>query len=263
MTPEEREEFIKRLREIKKIPKFKLSMPKFEVQMPKLEIPKFRLQKFKIPDIRLPKIEFPEIDYEKIEEITNNNSKVGWTLTDEMTLIDYLKKDMIGTTKEEKDQYFSNYYYKNDKEHFERMKNNILKNIESKWIELIDDSFESFENDKYKLVIPVLFTVIEGQMSFLFAPDKKFTKIIEIMETKAKNEEYKSKQISLYSVLNSMKDQLFGHAPFSQERKELINRHWVLHGRDNPNEWEKVDALRLFNVISSLQYIKNILKEEQ
>lgn len=219
---------------------------------------------FNVPKLSFPEIEFPEfdIDYERIETITNDNSKYGWTLTGEMSTGDYLEDDLIDVSPKEKDKYFYAYYSKNDWEHFGYMKKEILENIESRWTELIQDCFDSFENDKYKLAIPTLFTIIEGEMSFVFHSHEGSNAIIKLMGTKAENEESKMKQISLYSVVHSMKDQLFGSLSFAEDRNDLINRHRVLHGRDDPSQWQKVDALRLINIISSLQFIKGVLNKE-
>lgn len=285
MTPEEREELLRRIREMEEekkkiIESFTNSIPKIEfpifdlptidfsvLQPQKFEIPKFVLPNFNfsvpvLPSFPFPKIELPEIDYERIKEITNDNSKFGWTLTGEMSLRDYLKDNMNGTSQEEKDTYFSNYYSKNDWEHFGYMKGEILEKIEPRWNDLIQECFDSFENDKYKLVIPTLFTIIEGEMSYVFQSHQGSYNLIQLIEKKAKNEESKMKQIALYSVVHSMQDQLFGSHKFYEERNELINRHWILHGRDEPSQWQKVDAIRLFNVISSLQFIKDILKDK-
>jgi len=237
----------------------------------KFKMSKIRLPSLKISDkvnlkINFPKIKIPEeiaqFDINEIQKIVIKNSQNGWTITEEITYIDYFKEELIDSTKKEQDYYFSNYYYKNEKENFERIKIYILENIESKWTELLKDTFDSFDNNKYKIVIPVLFTLIEGQMSSIFGPYKRYAEILKIIQDKLKNEESEFKKIFLYSVEESIKKHLFVTNWFTEERKEIINRHWVLHGRDDPGKWEKVDALRLYNVISSLQYIKKIFAEE-
>ncbi|WP_223639324.1 hypothetical protein [Planococcus sp. 4-30] len=290
MKFEERNEFAKKIAEIDadrkrlialvtepiRVPAPKIEISSFNLpsidfsvfQPPIIDYPRLAAQlnqitTFKIPDISFPKIEIPEIDYERIEEITNDNSKFGWTLTGEMSLGDYLEDDMIGTSQKEKDDYFYEYYSKNDWKNFGYTKNQIIENIEPRWHDLIQDCFDSFEDDKYKLVIPTLFTIIEGEMSFVFDSPLGSGPIIKMMVTQAENEESKLKQISLYSVVHSMTDGLFGSLSFAKDRNDLVNRHRVLHGRDEPKHWQKVDALRLFNVISSLQFIKDLLNENK
>lgn len=286
MTPEEREEFNKKMSEFSNqhknlIDEFLKSVPKFELPdftfplpnidlpvfpMPKIEIPSFippnfDFSMFQIPNITFPKFEFPEIDYERLEDITNDNSKYGWTLTGEMSLGDYFEDELISLSHEQKDEYFHTYYSKNDWEHYKNMKGLVIDNIEPRWTELIQDCFDSFENDKFRLVIPTLFTIIEGEMSFAFQSHQGSNDLIQLVDKKAKNEKSKLMQISLYSVVSSMKKQLFLSHKFYDDRNGLINRQWILHGRDDPNHWQKVDALRLFNVLSSLQFIKDNLQE--
>lgn len=286
MYSEEKDELLRKLREMemeqkRMVAAFTNPIPKIEIptyslpsidftifQPPKINIPSFSphnidFSVFKIPDISFPKIEIPEIDYKRIQEITNDNSKCGWTLTGEMSLADYLEDDLVGISHEEKDQYFYNYYSKKNWQQFGYMKQEIVEMIEPRWTGLIQECFDSFENDKYKLVIPALFTIVEGEMSHVFQSHKGSRALIILMETQAENEESKMKQISLYSVVHSMKEQLFLSHKFYENRNGLINRHWVLHGRDKPSHWKKEDALRLINIISSLQFIKEIVKEQE
>ena len=285
MTPEEREEFAKRAKEMEQ--QYRAYIDNAMRALPKIEVPRFNLPEidtsflepvrafhsnltgflnqyaeFKIPDISFPKIEFPEIDYDRIKKITDDNSKYGWTLTGEMGMANYLDDDMVGTSQKEKDDYFYEFYSQDDWAYFNHTKESILEYIEPRWHDLIEECFHSFEADRYKLVIPTLFTIIEGEMSYVFKSHQGSRGLIEKMEKRAESEESKLKQIALYSVVHSMDEELFGSHKFNKDRKELINRHWILHGRDKPNEWQKVDALRLINVISSLQFIKEILKEE-
>ncbi|MBT2569339.1 hypothetical protein [Planococcus sp. ISL-110] len=285
MTPEEREEFFRRSRELEA--EYREFIARAANPLPKIEIPKFslpvidtsfipsiklitpeisaylnRYADFKIPDISFPKIEFPEIDYDRIKKITDDNSKYGWTLTGEMGMANYLDDDMVGTSQKEKDDYFYEFYSQDDWAYFNHSKESIVESIEPRWHDLIQECFHSFEADNYKLVIPTLFTIIEGEMSYVFDSHQGSSGLIEKMEKRAGSEESKLKQIALYSVVHSMTDRLFGSLHFSQERNDLINRHRILHGRDEPSHWQKVDALRLINVISSLQFIKEILKEE-
>lgn len=276
MTPEEIDKSLRKIRAIelerKELMK-SISKPFLQIDHPIFALPKIDFSifqpynidfsVFKFPNVSFPKIDFPEIDYERIREITDDNSKFGWTLTGEMSFGDYLEDDLVGVSAAEKDEYFYTYYSKNDWEHFGYMKKEILEEIEPRWIDLIQECFESFGNDKYKIIIPTLFTIIEGEMSFVFQSHDGSNAIIKRMETEADNVDSKMKQISLYSVVHSMKDQLFGSFSFAEDRNDLINRHRVLHGRDIPSHWQKVDALRLLNVISSLQFIKDILKEKE
>ncbi len=46
---------------------------------------------------------------------------------------------------------------------------------------------------------------------------------------------------------------LFQFAPFDGDKPVFINRHWILHGRDNDSaSWTVADALRLFNALQTV-----------
>lgn len=228
------------------------------IQMPKFTPPKYGSSLYEVPRIVMPRLELPKlkINYERIESITNDNSKYGWTLTREISFRDYLNDDLLNMTIKEKDAYFYEYYSKNNWEYYRDMKGLILETIDEKWIGLINDCFDGFEQDKYQMVIPILFSVIEGESAFIYQTDKVGGKLVTFMKTQVSTEQDKLTKIAIYSLTNCMKRQLFLYHDFHKNRKDIINRNWVLHGRDDPKLWQKVDALRLINVLSTLQLVK-------
>lgn len=211
---------------------------------------------FDIPSFTLPPIEFPRIDYDSIEKITNDNSNFGWTLTREINTLEYLDDDLLNLSLKEKDEYFYDYYSKNDWELYHLMKDSLLESVDSKWKELMEDCFDSFEQNKYRMVIPLLFSIVEGESANIFRTHKVGGPLVTFMTTQVSSEQDKFTQIAIYSLTRFMKKQLFTFHEFDKYRKPVINRNWVLHGRDDPKHWQKVDALRLFNVLSTLQLVK-------
>lgn len=214
------------------------------------------LSVFDIPNFTLPPIEFPKIDYEHIEKNTNDNSNFGWTLTREISTFEYLDNDLLGLSLKDKDEYFYGYYSKNNWEHYRLMKESLLESVDPKWQDLMADCFDSFEQDKYRMVIPLLFSIIEGETAKIFKTNEYGGRLINFMKTQVSSEQDKFTQIAIYSLNNFMRKQLFRTHDFNKDRKPVINRNWILHGRDDPKHWRKVDALRLFNVLSTLQLVK-------
>jgi hypothetical protein len=43
---------------------------------------------------------------------------------------------------------------------------------------------------------------------------------------------------------------VFASAPFDACRPDVLNRHWILHGRDVAS-WRQVDSLRLFVAVDT------------
>ncbi|MBD8015053.1 hypothetical protein [Planococcus wigleyi] len=201
--------------------------------------------------------------YENTKEIADHNSKFGWTLAGAMDPFIYIDDQLLGKSKEELDAHFYNYYSEEDWNSYKVLKKDIVGRIDPKWNELIDDCFFLFENDRYKSAIPVLFSVIEGELGTTLDSDEVGTRLVRDMKRAAKGEEARFRKVVLYSIVKCFDKGLFVRNEFKDERKPVINRHWVSHGRDNPNLWEEVDFLRLITVLNSIQFVQEMAEEEK
>ena len=219
------------------------------------------LNRFKIPKISFPKLDFPVINYNKIEKIAYENSKQGWTLTAEIGIGQYLNDELLHMSPKEIDNYFFKYYAKNDWERFKSTKKEILAKVDPRWNEVLLDCFEAFEQGKYRMTIPTLFTIIEGETAAVYKSNEVGTSLARYMYTQVTSDHHKLTKIAIYSLSNFMRKQLFIYHEFTKYRKPIINRNWVLHGRDDPKHWKKVDAVRLFNVLSTIQLVKDYKDE--
>lgn len=215
-------------------------------------------------NIEFPKITLPEIDYEEIRSVTKNNSKYGWTLTGEIGLGEYLNRDLINVSKKEIDEYFFNIYTaKNEisgKSFYEVTKENILRYISKKWIPLIKDCFTCYELKIYKVAIPNLIMIIEGELSEIANSHKYGLGLIKEWKEEVYTEDDKFDAIFIYSMINFLQYSLFLRHDFDSNRLEILNRNWIMHGRDDPAFWDEVDYLRLINVLSSFQTFKEFYK---
>lgn len=209
-------------------------------------------------NFEMPVMEFPliEVDYDRIEKIINQNSRYGWTLTQEIEFSYYFKDKLLNSSFNQIDTHFYNFYSQNDWAFYQHTKKLILETIDPKWIELLNECFDSFEQDKYKSIIPTLFSIIEGETAFIYGTTDVGKDLFETMKTETRNIEHELTKLTIYSLAEFMRWQLFGYQEFSKSRKSVINRNWVLHGRDDPIYWHKVDALRLINILSTVQLVK-------
>lgn len=214
-----------------------------------------------IPRIEFPKINLPkiEIDYEKIERVIINNSRYGWTLTGEIGLNEYLNEDLLEKSLDFVDNYFYQHYSENDWRNFRVTKEEVINGINPKWKELVDECFHGIENDKYKVVIPTLISVIEGEISEIAETNDVGGKLIRKLRVRIDTDKDKFDTLLLYSLYSYIKGELFTYSNFLNSRPAIINRNWVMHGRDDPNYWSKTDAIRLINVLSTIQLAKETL----
>ncbi|MCA1182078.1 hypothetical protein FTE28_17690 [Bacillus licheniformis] len=210
-------------------------------------------------NIKLPKI---TIDYERIEKITNHNSRHGWTLTGEIQIDFYLNDYFLTLGQNDLDNIFVSYYETNDYEQLKRLVKVLLEGLSEKWKELIEDTFKLYLEGKFRISIPVLITIIEGEISELTESVKVGMRLMgEFKDKIDENDKYLA--IASYSILNYFEEKLFKTHPFDEERKSMINRNWILHGRDNPEHWGKADALRLLNTLATIQFIKTMKWEAE
>jgi hypothetical protein len=225
------------------------------------------LPEFKFPPIELPRIEFPkiEIDYDRIKKIATHNSQFGWTLTGEMGLGNYLNDDLLELSQTEVDEYFlSHYRYKsaeNNLDFYKDAREAILETVNPKWVELIHDCFKCYDYGMFRVCIPNLLMVIEGEISDISESIKVGKPLISEFKKDFDTESEQFEAISLYSLVLFLEGSLFKTHWFTNSRLELINRNWVLHGRDDPSLWKEVDYFRLINVLSTLQFIKEMLRD--
>jgi hypothetical protein len=224
------------------------------------------IAKIELPIIELPKFDLPEIevDYERIRRITESNSKHGWTLTGDMGLGDYLNDELLNTPMSEVDSYFYSYYTFKDEgkgvDIYRNAKASIRETINPKWHVLIDECFRSYDLEMFKIAIPNLMTIIEGEVSEITESDYVGGKLINKFKVNAITEDDRFSTISIYSLYLFLKNHLFKYREFKKERSDIINRNWVLHGRDNPSLWTKIDYFRLLNTLDSIQFTKKILQ---
>ncbi|PRS03109.1 hypothetical protein C6W24_03970 [Bacillus atrophaeus] len=223
-------------------------------------IGKFKAPVIDIPNITLPNFDFPDFDYGHLEKCTTKLSSYGWTLSGEMPINYYLSEHLLDLRPYNIDQYFVNLFEENNKELFNSIKKAILETIEPKWGELMEMCFSLYGSDSFTVIIPVLITTIEGEISAILGSFSYGKPLIGEMKKSIKEERFL--QIVSYSLCKYLEKSLFKTHHFSNQRRLTnINRNWVLHGRDDPRQWTKVDALKLLNVISTLQFIKSCLKE--
>ena len=215
-----------------------------------------------------------DIDWEDFErkekESTENLGRRGWTLPMSMT-----PGETIGVSEiEDQDELDSTFleFYSNKKE-FQFIKTNILEHeLTKEWRELLIQCFDSYEQDNYLITIPNLFIIIENISHILISP--RYQKYINPNKNRKPplRDQYKKVKkeiesdrtyiicyISVAEYLNCVfKSGNFDKRP---ARLPIINRDWVLHGRDYPCNWKQVDALRLFNALSTIIELDFLLED--
>ncbi|SJZ99948.1 hypothetical protein [Selenihalanaerobacter shriftii] len=190
---------------------------------------------------------------ECIEKSYEEFAKKGWTLPTFLTPQEVCMFANNISNLNQIDDAFINYYTKNDNENFNILANSICSSPHlSPWYNLLKECIIAYKKELYLVTIPSLIPILEGLItSFSFEKgnikDKIHHEVNQVPEG--------SIQEIILNSITLFIDQLFKSWNFSNERRPIINRHWILHGRDRDECWSKADSLRLFNAINTITVI--------
>ncbi|EOS8268467.1 hypothetical protein ABTI76_001041 [Bacillus cereus] len=157
---------------------------------------------------------------------------------------------------------------------YDNMKQDILNcTMYENWKELLKQCFDNYERENYLIAIPSLFIIVESITSqlistrlekYIITNKQKRKPSIREQYTLVKPEIEEDKlNITIYvSILMFLKS-VFRKGDFdkNKDRFPIINRDWVLHGRDYPANWIKADALRLFIALHTIIELKFLIED--
>jgi hypothetical protein len=121
------------------------------------------------------------------------------------------------------------------------------------WRPLLSECIDIYRKRKYRVVVPSLLPIIEGAVVstldlYSYRPGLKriATDQVRVRDPGMMRVAW----VSVEAFLNAV----FANHDFSASRPTLLNRHWVLHGRDAP-EWSRVECLRLFHALDTISVL--------
>lgn len=204
----------------------------------------------------------PKIDWEAqvtfLEKIAIEGAINGWTLPPHTTPRE-CQMMIQGKNKQEIDYEFSIHY--EDRGNYNAMKTKLLSfsSFGGKWKRLLEDCFINYEEGRHTIVIPSLFLILEG----VIFETVKHQKWKSAFKKRKKQFKDKSIQIPLFVSVQRFTEIAFEYGNFEVEsyKPSFINRNRVLHGRDDINDWDTIDALRLFNALYSLTFFDDFNKK--
>jgi len=211
--------------------------------------------RFTIPPMPI----FPKIDWEgfseEFAEECRRNAKYGWCLSAEMGVAEYREVARSEDSQVVKDAKFVSMFecegfalYKAEKEY-------IISKSSDEWKLLYDDCFNAFENELHRLAIPSLIMGIEHELYVISKSEKYGMKLIR--KVKSDFERGHSDATLTYAlnapVFSVLENSLFKTVPFESDKPTFLNRNWVLHGRDDPTSWGKIEVYKLMTIISAIK----------
>jgi hypothetical protein len=177
----------------------------------------------------------------------------GWTL--QMRLTPAHLDDLAKLAPEQINEFFVEFYTEDDFAGLRAVREALARRQSlAQWRELLEECFDSFLNRRHRITIPALLSIIEGVVASAGAVVT--ARRVELLAGCTKNAEKlgaDSLRGELWISFREFMEKLFETAPFDGTRPTLINRHWILHGRDTAaSSWTVADALRLFNALQTV-----------
>lgn len=123
------------------------------------------------------------------------------------------------------------------------------------WLPLIQQSAVAYKHGHFEITIPSLLTILDGLVA-LSAADQG-TQLIRMTQNKVAQlgvTDPPTMELQIWWSIEIFIKLLFSPAPFDGARPQMINRHWILHGRDS-TKWAQADSLRLFQALDTLSAV--------
>jgi len=151
------------------------------------------------------------------------------------------------------DELFINTYRKDRYGRFRSMlKGTLRRKAIARWGGLLRQCQVAFLRKQHLVVVPSLLLVLEG----LLASSDNTLHNRSSPRAVAQRHFSRSNHFraALWASIQAFVDAIFETRDFSGPRPALLNRHWILHGRDE-STWSEADCLRLFQAIDTVSYI--------
>ena len=179
-------------------------------------------------------------------------AKAGWVIPTDMLPREVADVLVQCNSKEEFDAYFLKLYTENSNESLESVFDSLINHHDTgKWKKLIEECIALYRLGYYTIQIPALLSVLEGVIAKLMDYNK--TGIYKLCNTtieKLSSDPNSFNKLLWLSVMHFTRE-LYLTIDFDNGQSVVINRHSIMHGRDETS-WQQVDAIRLFVAIDAL-----------
>ena len=131
---------------------------------------------------------------------------------------------------------------------------------------LFEQSISSFERKAYHTAILGFTSALDGVLSE--CSGSQSTSVLtrlEILRTKLLNQDDNTvtteeiNEFWLYSTLFPAIESFAAHAPFTEPEPELLNRHWIVHGRTT-REYTLIHCIKVLSMIYGMLILSDYIK---
>lgn len=232
-------------------------MIEFQKRVTEITRPLAEFQK-NIATIIAPLAEYAEII--SAVNLLGNNQFVFW---------DYISKDFASQILQSEDinglmlEYYTSNESRQIKETIQACKSNKLIKPYTK---LFSQSISAYNRKHYHLAIMGLLGVIDGLLSDISKkPGTHIKSRAKAITDKLSDDIELSQEdfsvLILYLTFNNIVNSIGTTAPFDCEEPELLNRHWIMHGRTK-KKISQLDCIKIINFIYGILLFDKLNSEE-
>ena len=192
-------------------------------------------------------------NYQQWDDSCQRLAELGWTIPMGFTIREVIELAAPTNTDQDIERYIVDFYICDQHKQLRRLHDDLMKSKElTQWHPLLRQCFMAFESNMHLVTIPSLISVLEGAVAQKC--DTLRTSMIQPAKYKAiqaKQENPDSMEALIWKSVAKFIEKLYEKSDFGGDRPLLINRHWILHGRDS-TMWTVGDSIRLFNALQTI-----------
>ncbi|PGE40388.1 hypothetical protein COM60_07135 [Bacillus toyonensis] len=191
----------------------------------------------------------------RLDRVALKMGENGWTIpfSFEVSNIEAIHEE------EDFDKFFISFYSENENQRFNDLVSKLLlMDAVKPYTDAIEQCIKAHKDSNYIITINTLIPILEGLLSN-FYDNKNNTKMIRVCKEMLEKYTSESQWIEklIWTSVWCFITNLYQKSDFSEESPNMLNRHWILHGRTSFSNSE-ADSLRLFNALSTVAALDNL-----
>lgn len=206
----------------------------------------------------------PDSFISEIKKACKKNAASGWCMSACFSIATYREIADSRINNNETDRLFVNEFESKGFELYNAERDFIVNTAQQGWRTFYEECFYLIDNQKYQAAVPSLMSAVEQELSFEGTNDVG-KPLINLFKSSVERDEDPTSFLYAMStsVISLLKNRIFKYGDFNSRRPSIINRNWVMHGRDTPSLWGKQDVYKLIALISALRMLNRRSLSEQ
>jgi hypothetical protein len=157
------------------------------------------------------------------------------------------------------DAAFVAYYTKNRSAKLEANWTDLLASAGLRhWRPLLEESIASYRDRRYAVAVPALLLILEGAVACGAADLRHPVSSPKKSANRKRQDTPAGMRRLIWSSIDAFIRAVFDKAPFDQPRPAMLNRHWILHGRELRKWARRRECIRLFHALHTISTVVNL-----